>query len=56
LRDIGADSFGDPRHHGTTPSTSNSLWFGWWMYNLAEPQEIWIDEIAVDYKPIGCAK
>jgi polysaccharide lyase-like protein len=34
----------------------NSLWFGWWMYNIAEPQEIWIDEIAVDYKPIGCAK
>ena len=36
--------------------TFNSLWFGYWMYNLAEPQEIWIDEIAVDYKPIGCAK
>jgi hypothetical protein len=37
-------------------STASALWFGWWMYNLAEPQEIWIDEIAVDYKPIGCAK
>lgn len=23
---------------------------------FAEPQEIWIDEIAVDYKPIGCTK
>ena len=34
----------------------NGLWFGWWMYNLAEPQEIWIDEIAVDYKPIGCSQ
>jgi hypothetical protein len=36
--------------------TFNSLWFGWWMYNIKEPQELWIDEIAVDYKPIGCTK
>ena len=36
--------------------TFNSLWFGWWMYNIKEPQELWIDEIAVDYKPIGCSK
>ena len=36
--------------------TFNALWFGYWMYNIAEPQEVWIDEIAVDYKPIGCTK
>lgn len=34
----------------------NSLWFGYWMYNMMEPQELWIDEIAVDFKPIGCTK
>ena len=47
---------GPSKHSGFTMPTFNSLWFGWWMYNIAEPQEIWIDEIAVDYKPIGCAK
>jgi len=47
---------GASKHTSFTMPTFNSLWFGWWMYNLAEPQEIWIDEIAVDYKPIGCAK
>ena len=47
---------GPSKHASFTMPTFNSLWFGWWMYNLAEPQEIWIDEIAVDYKPIGCAK
>ena len=47
---------GPGKHASFTMPTFNSLWFGWWMYNLAEPQEIWIDEIAVDYKPIGCAK
>ena len=47
---------GPSKHAMFTMPTFNSLWFGWWMYNLAEPQEIWIDEIAVDYKPIGCAK
>jgi len=26
------------------------------MYNASEPQEVWIDEIAVDSKPIGCTK
>jgi hypothetical protein len=43
-------------HAGFTMPQFNSLWFGWWMYNLAEPQDLWIDEIAVDFKPIGCAK
>jgi hypothetical protein len=47
---------GPSKHASFTMPTFNSLWFGWWMYNIAEPQEIWIDEIAVDYKPIGCAK
>ena len=47
---------GPSKHSSFTMPTFNSLWFGWWMYNIAEPQEVWIDEIAVDYKPIGCAK
>jgi hypothetical protein len=47
---------GPSKHASFTMPTFSSLWFGWWMYNLAEPQEIWIDEIAVDYKPIGCTK
>jgi hypothetical protein len=47
---------GASKHASFTMPAFNSLWFGWWMYNLAEPQEIWIDEIAVDYKPIGCSK
>jgi hypothetical protein len=47
---------GPSKHASFTMPTFTSLWFGWWMYNLAEPQEIWIDEIAVDYKPIGCTK
>jgi len=47
---------GPSKHATFTMPTFNSLWFGWWMYNLAEPQDIWIDEIAVDYKPIGCTK
>jgi len=47
---------GPSKHASFTMPTFNSLWFGYWMYNIAEPQEIWIDEIAVDYKPIGCTK
>jgi hypothetical protein len=47
---------GASKHAMFTMPAFTSLWFGWWMYNIAEPQEIWIDEIAVDYKPIGCAK
>lgn len=47
---------GPSKHANFTMPTFNSLWFGWWMYNLKEPQELWIDEIAVDYKPIGCTK
>jgi hypothetical protein len=47
---------GPARHANFTMPAFNSLWFGWWMYNLKEPQELWIDEIAVDFQPIGCSK
>jgi hypothetical protein len=47
---------GPRRHANFTMPQLNQLWFGWWMYNMAEPQELWIDEIAVDFQPIGCAK
>ncbi|HEY2899295.1 MAG TPA: hypothetical protein VGL59_01880 [Polyangia bacterium] len=47
---------GANKHGGFTMPAFNSLWFGWWMYNATEPQDLWIDEIAVDFKPIGCAK
>jgi hypothetical protein len=49
-------SSGANRHTGFTMPTFDHLWFGWWMYNMIEPQELWIDEIAVDFKPIGCTK
>lgn len=47
---------GVKQHAGFAMPAFNSLWFGYWMYNMTEPQELWIDEIAVDFKPIGCAK
>ena len=47
---------GPAQHAGFTMPQFNSLWFGYWMYNMVEPQELWIDEIAVDFKPIGCAR
>ena len=47
---------GPSQHAGFTMPTFNSLWFGYWMYNMIEPQELWIDEIAVDFKPIGCSR
>jgi len=47
---------GASRHNGFVMPQFTSLWFGWWMYNATEPQDLWIDEIVVDYKPIGCAK
>ena len=49
-------STGASKHQGYVMPTFKELWFGWWMYNMKEPQEMWIDEIAVDFKPIGCAK
>jgi len=47
---------GSKRHPNFTMPQFNALWFGWWMYNATEAQALWIDEIAVDFKPIGCAK
>ena len=47
---------GPSKHASFAMPTFTSLWFGYWMYNIAEPQEVWIDEIAVDFKPIGCAQ
>jgi hypothetical protein len=47
---------GATQHSGFKMPMFNSLWFGWWMYNMTEPQELWIDEIAVDFKPIGCSR
>jgi hypothetical protein len=47
---------GANRHNGFVMPQFTSLWFGWWMYNATEPQDVWIDEIVVDSKPIGCAK
>ena len=40
-----------PKHATFTMPKFDKLWFGWWMYNMKEPQELWIDEIAVDYRP-----
>jgi hypothetical protein len=47
---------GANRHANFVMPQFKSLWFGWWMYNATEPKDLWIDEIAVDSKPIGCAK
>ena len=47
---------GANKHNNFVIPQLTSLWFGWWMYNATEPQELWIDEIAVDSKPIGCTK
>jgi len=52
---------GVTQHASFTMPTFNSLWFGYWLYagsipGETEAQELWIDEIAVDFKPIGCSK
>ena len=47
---------GAMQHSGFVMPQLNALWFGWYMYNATEPQDLWIDEIAIDSKPIGCAK
>jgi len=49
------------QHQNFAMPTFNSLWFGYWLYagsipGQMEAQELWIDEIAVDFKPIGCTK
>jgi len=47
---------GAAQHAGFVMPQLNAIWFGWYMYNATEPQDLWIDEIAVDFKPIGCTK
>ena len=47
---------GPAKHPSFTMPQFASMWFGWWMYNMQEPQDVWIDEIAIHSAPIGCAK
>jgi hypothetical protein len=47
---------GSKQHQGFVMPPFTSLWFGWQTYSNQAPGEFWIDEIAVDSKPIGCAK
>jgi hypothetical protein len=47
---------GAAQHPGFVMPQLNAIWFGWYMYNATEPQDLWIDEIAIDFKPIGCTK
>jgi hypothetical protein len=47
---------GAAQHAGFVMPQLTAIWFGWYMYNATEPQDLWIDEIAVDFKPIGCTK
>lgn len=47
---------GSAKHPGFTLPAFSSLWFGWQTYSNQSPGELWIDEIAIDSKPIGCAK
>jgi hypothetical protein len=47
---------GIDKHPGFVMPMFTSLWFGWILYQQGEAQDLWIDEIAVDGKRIGCAK
>ena len=47
---------GATKHAGFVIPPMTSLWFGWQTYSNQSPGEFWIDEIAVDSKPIGCTK
>jgi len=47
---------GATKHAAFTMPPFTSLWFGWQTYSNEAPGEYWIDEIAIDSKPIGCAK
>jgi hypothetical protein len=47
---------GAKQHNGFVMPPFTSLWFGWQTYSNQAPGELWIDEIAIDSKPIGCAK
>ena len=52
---------GVTQHPNFAMPSFNSLWFGYWLYagsipDQTEAQELWLDEIAIDFKPIGCTK
>jgi hypothetical protein len=47
---------GAAKHPNFVMPPFTSLWFGWQTYSNQAPGEVWIDEIAIDSKPIGCAK
>jgi hypothetical protein len=47
---------GANRHPGYRMPKFETMWFGWFLYYLLEPQELFIDEIAIDTTRIGCAK
>jgi hypothetical protein len=47
---------GANKHAGFVIPPMTSLWFGWQTYSNQAPGELWIDEIAVDSKRIGCAR
>jgi hypothetical protein len=49
-------TIGATKHAGFVIPPMTSLWFGWQTYSNEAPGEFWIDEIAIDSKPIGCAK
>jgi hypothetical protein len=44
------------KHAGFTMPPLTSLWFGWQTYSNEAPGDLWIDEIAIDSKRIGCTK
>jgi hypothetical protein len=46
---------GATQHKGFEIPAFTSLCFGWQTYSNQAPGEFWIDEIAIDDKPIGCA-
>jgi hypothetical protein len=47
---------GPTQHKGFVMPPFTSLWFGWQTYSNQAPGEFWLDELAIDSKPIGCAK
>jgi hypothetical protein len=49
-------NIGATKHAGFVMPPFTSLWFGWQTYSNQAPGEVWIDEIAIDDKPIGCTK
>jgi hypothetical protein len=47
---------GVTRHAAYRMPTFSSVWFGWVLYNVSQTMEMFIDEIAIDTKPIGCTR